>query len=244
MRRGPDVGFLTDAFALDAFTREMLKGMRAESVVHFDGGELAFSKTFRLDELQLPDDAPIHRLSAEQSNSTLIVADTIVLKVVRKVLAGTHPETEMTGYLTERGFGNIAPLLGEVVRRDRDGMPHTVALAQGFVHNQGDGWAWTLEYLDRAGGEASQNDDEETIDALSGYLPFAGAVGRRLAEMHAVLASDTDLQEFKPEEATPDILHGWAVAVEEQIDLALLAMGRVREFPSELAGDPGGVFDA
>jgi maltose alpha-D-glucosyltransferase/alpha-amylase len=236
VRRGPDVGYLTDAFALDAFTREMLKGMRAESVVPFDGGELEFTKTFRLDELQLPDDAPIHRLSAEQSNSTLIVAETIVLKVVRKVLAGIHPEAEMTGYLTERGFGNIAPLLGEVVRRDRDGMAHTVALAQGFVHNQGDGWAWTLEYLDRAGGEALQNDDEQTTDALSGYMPFAAAVGRRLAEMHAVLASDTELEDFRPEEATPDILRGWATGVEEQIDLALEAIGRVREFPTELAG--------
>jgi maltose alpha-D-glucosyltransferase/alpha-amylase len=183
----------------------------------------------------LPDDAPIHRLSAEQSNSTLIVDNTIVLKVVRKVLAGIHPETEMTGYLTERGFGNIAPLLGEVVRRDRDGVPHTIALAQGFVHNQGDGWAWTLEYLERAGGEASQNDEDDMSDALSGYLPFASAVGKRLAEMHAVLASDTDLPEFAPEEATPEILQAWAEDAGEQLALAMQAIERVQDWPTETA---------
>ena len=235
VRRGPDVGYLTDAFALDAFTREMLRAMREESTIPFDGGELEFRKTFRLDELQLPDDAHIHRLSAEQSNSTLIVGDTIVLKVVRKVLAGIHPEAEMTGYLTEQGFGNIAPLLGEVVRRDNNGTPHTIALAQGFVHNQGDGWAWTLEYLERAGGEASQNDDEETIDALSGYLPFAAAVGKRLAEMHAILAADTELEEFRPEEAGADILEAWADGTIEQIDLAIAAIGRMHDWPSEQA---------
>jgi maltose alpha-D-glucosyltransferase/alpha-amylase len=235
VRRGPDVGYLTDAFALDAFTREMIRGMREEMVVPFDGGELEFRKTFRLDELTLPDDADIHRLSAEQSNSTLIVDQAIVLKVVRKVLAGIHPEAEMTGYLTERGFQNIAPLLGEVVRRDRDGEPHTVAIAQGFVHNQGDGWAWTLDYLERTGGEATQNDDEETTDALSGYLPFAAAVGRRLAEMHAVLAADTDIEEFRPEPATPEILDRWAADAAEQIDLAVQAIARVHDWPNELA---------
>ena len=235
VRRGPDVGYLTDAFALDAFTREMMRGMRAQSTVPFDGGELEFRKTLRLDDIDLPEESPIHRLSAEQSNSTLIVNDEVVIKVVRKVLAGIHPEAEMTGYLTERGFTNIAPLLGEVVRRDRDGQPHTVVIAQGFVHNQGDGWAWTLEYLDRAGGEATQNDDGETIDALSGYLPFAAAVGRRLAEMHAILASDTDLEQFRPEEADANILHRWAEDAAEQIDLAVQALGRVREWPSDTA---------
>jgi maltose alpha-D-glucosyltransferase/alpha-amylase len=235
VRRGPDVGYLTDAFALDAFTREMIRGMREEIVVPFDGGELEFRKTFRLDELTVAPDGHIHRLSAEQSNSTLIVADAIVLKVIRKVQPGIHPEAEMTGYLTERGFQNIAPLLGEVVRRDRDGETHTVAIAQGFVANQGDGWAWTLEYLDRTGGEATQNDDEERTDALSGYLPFAAAVGRRLAEMHAVLASDTDLEEFRPEEATQAILEDWAEDAAEQIDLAVEAIGRVQEWPTDLA---------
>jgi maltose alpha-D-glucosyltransferase/alpha-amylase len=235
VRRGPDVGYLTDAFALDPFTREMIRGMREEIVVPFDGGELEFRKTFRLDELEVPDEADIHRLSAEQSNSTLIVGDKIVLKVVRKVLAGIHPEAEMTGYLTERGFQNIAPLLGEVVRRDKQDVPHTVALAQGFVTNQGDGWAWTLEYLERTGGEATQNDDAETTDALSGYLPFANAVGRRLAEMHAVLASDTDLEDFRPEPATAEILDEWAQGAAEQIDLAVQAIGRVQEWPNDLA---------
>jgi maltose alpha-D-glucosyltransferase/alpha-amylase len=163
------------------------------------------------------------------------VDEQIVLKVVRKVLAGIHPEAEMTGYLTERGFGNIAPLLGEVVRRDRDGTPHTVVLAQGFVHNQGDGWAFTLEYLERVGGEASQGDDAGTTDALSSYLPFAAALGRRLAEMHAILASDTDLPEFKPEEATSAILDDWARDAVEQIDMALQALQRVKEWPNELA---------
>ena len=42
--------------------------------------------------VELPPDAEIRRLSAEQSNSSWIVGDAVVLKLVRRVLAGIHPE--------------------------------------------------------------------------------------------------------------------------------------------------------
>ncbi len=234
VRRSANVGFLTDAFALDAFTHDVLAAMRAGLSAEFDGGRLSFSSTEKLAQIELPHDAHIHRLSAEQSNSSLIIDEAVVLKIVRKVLAGRHPEAEMTGYLTERGFGNIAPLLGEVVRYDRAGVPHTVALAQGFVRNQGDAWGWTLDYLERASGEAAAEEAEgAAADALSGYLTFATSVGRRLAEMHAVLAEDTQRDEFKPEPADTAAVDTWAEGVVEQIALAVQAIARVRDWPDD-----------
>jgi maltose alpha-D-glucosyltransferase/alpha-amylase len=235
VRRGPDVAFLTDAFALDSMTRELVAGMRAERVMPFEGGKLVFRKTSRLDDVELPADPPIHRLSAEQSNSTLIVNDAVVLKIVRKVLAGVHPEAEMTGYLTARGFENIAPLLGEVVRFDDQGVPHTVVLAQGFVRNQGDAWAWTLDYLELVAGELTAEDKADSItDSLGSYMAFAAAVGRRLAEMHAVLAQETTNLDFTPQPATADVLAEWANLACEQVDLALQALDRVREWPNAI----------
>ena len=233
VRRGPDVAFLTDAFALDGLTREMLAGMREERVAAFEGGKLEFRKTPRLDAIELPPEPQIHRLSAEQSNSTLIVNDAVVLKIVRKVLAGIHPEAEMTGFLTARGFENIAPLLGEVVRFNDDGVPHTVLLAQGFVRNQGDAWTWTLDYIERAAGDLTADDNDAAMqDALAGYMFFAAAVGRRLAEMHAVLAEDTPDAGFTPEPATAEIVSDWAAQAGIQVDLAVQALGRVQEWPN------------
>ena len=180
------------------------------------------------------DDAEIRRLSAEQSNSSLIVGEQLVLKIVRKVLAGRHPEAEMTGYLTRRGFANIAPLLGEVIRLDDEGVPHTVMLAQGFVRNQGDAWGWTLDYLKRVSADVSADDGAAAFeDALSGYLALASAIGRRLAEMHAVLADDTDDAAFAPQQADESATHAWAEGVVEQIDLALQACQRVSDWPDE-----------
>ncbi len=227
-RRGPQVGYLTDGFASDDFVHAMLGHMRSGSVLAFPGGELRFRTTSRGDVLDLPREAEIRRLSAEQSNSSLIVGDAAVLKVVRKVLAGVHPESEMTGFLTERGFGNIAPLLGEVVRVAADGTPHTVALAQGFVRNQGDGWGWTLDYLQRAGedvGTAEGGDAHgDAQDALAGCFAFAAAIGRRLGELHEVLSAPTDDPEFRPEPADAASLSEWGEGAAAQVEGALSAL--------------------
>ena len=234
VRRAAEVGYLTDAFALDAFTRNVIEAMRAEREMSFTGGRIAFHKSSKLDELVLAEDAHIQRLSAEQSNSSLIVDEKLVLKIVRKVLAGRHPEAEMTGYLTERGFANIAPLLGEVIRLDEHGQQHTVMLAQGFVRNQGDAWEWTLDYLKRVSADIAADDDAGAFqDALSGYLSLAGSIGRRLAEMHAVLALPAEQEEFVPEPAGLAEVEGWARGVSEQIDLAVKAIRRVTDWPDE-----------
>ncbi len=234
VRRAAQIAFLTDAFALDGFAREMLAALRDARTVLFAGGQLVFRKTPRLDARDVPPDAEIRRLSAEQSNSSLIIGNAIVLKIVRRVLAGVHPEAEMTGYLTEAGFANIARLLGEVVRLDDSGTPHTVMLAQEFVQNQGDAWSWTLDYLERAAAEtAGMEGGEGAQDELAGAFGFMAAIGRRLAEMHLVLVRDTPRPEFAPEAADAAVLEDWADAASEQIALAAEAIGRITEWPDE-----------
>ena len=236
VRRVAEVGYLTDAFALDAFTRDTIEAMRSEREMPFAGGKILFRKSPGLDEVVLASDFHIQRLSAEQSNSSLIADEKLVLKIVRKVLAGRHPEAEMTGYLTERGFANIAPLLGEVIRVDDHGSQHTIMLAQGFVRNQGDAWEWTLEYLKRVSADIAADDDAEAFrDALSGYLTLSGFIGRRLAEMHAVLASPSEQADFAPEPAGLAEVEGWARGVTDQIDLAAQAIERVTVWQDEEA---------
>jgi maltose alpha-D-glucosyltransferase/alpha-amylase len=233
VRKGPRVGYLTDAFALDGLTQAMLHGLRESTVMELVNGEttgrLEFRPTSRMDGFELPETFEIRRLSAEQSNSSWIVGDALVMKLVRRVLAGIHPEGEMTRVLTERGFGNTAPLFGELVRVSGDGTPHTVALAQGFVRNQGDGWGWTLEYLARTVEEltvaAAPADGEMAAeahnDAFAAYEVFAAAIGTRLAEMHAVLSQPTADPAFTPEPTDPAALNGWADGAIEQIDMAM-----------------------
>ena len=243
VRRGARVGYLTDAFALDAMGRGMITALREGAVVPLEGGELRFLPSSPMAALDLAPDAEIRRLSAEQSNSSLIVGDALVLKLVRRVLAGVHPEAEMTGYLTERGFGNTAPLFGEVVRVDDDGTPHTVGLAQGFVRNQGDGWTYTLDFLARVveeaalTGQATTGEDAGTdaTDIFESYNVFARAIGTRLGELHAALSQPTDLPNFEPEPVDDAILAEWAEGAVEQIEGALAALRGVKEWPDATA---------
>ena len=239
VRRGARVGYLTDAFAVDAMARGMITAIQESAVTPLSHGELRFVPSSPMATLELAPDAEIRRLSAEQSNSSLIVGDALVLKLVRRVLAGVHPEAEMTGYLTERGFGNTAPLFGEVVRVDDDGTPHTVGLAQGFVRNQGDGWTYTLDFLARVvedaalTGQAFHGEDAgvDATDLFEAYDVFASAIGKRLGELHATLSQPTDLPSFAPEPVDDAILAEWAEGAVEQIESALAALRSVKEWP-------------
>ena len=147
----------------------------------------------------------------------------------------------MTRMLTERGFGNTAPLFGELVRVSADGTPHTVALAQGFVRNQGDGWGWTLDYLARSVEELAQTGgaaeattaDETRADTFDAYDSFARAIGTRLGELHATLAQPSENPAFAPEPASEAVLDAWADGAVAQIEQALDRLGEVKAWPDE-----------
>jgi maltose alpha-D-glucosyltransferase / alpha-amylase len=239
LRRGREVGYLTDAFALDGLARGIITGLQSGTVLALPEGEIRFASTSLMQDLELAADAEIRRLSAEQSNSSLVIGDRLVLKIVRRVAPGIHPEGEMTRYLTERGFPNSAPLYGELVRVDPDGTPNLFGLVQGFVRNQGDGWIWTLDFLARTVEEiaVTGGEDEAETEAFAAYDSFAEAIGRRLAEMHQVLMTPTDSPDFAPEQADETILEQWAEGAVEQLSAAFALLRAAREWPDEATGE-------
>ncbi len=230
VRRGHTIGYLTDAFALPAFARGMLRKLRDGAVVPTsDGGRLVFLPEDALAALDPGDDAEVRWLAAEQSNSSLVIGDAIVLKLVRKVAHGVHPEAEMSRYLTRIGYQNTATLAGEVVHVDPDGTPHTVAILQRYADNQGDAWTRSFDFLRRAVDElalpAADNDETDDADeepeALLGYAAFAGIIGTRLGQLHVALAQPSDDPAFAPERATPGHVDGWCADAIASFERAL-----------------------
>ncbi|AOJ08117.1 alpha-amylase [Burkholderia mayonis] len=244
VRLGSRVGHLTDAFALPLFAHGLLRKLREHAVVAMaDGGEIRFAPEPALDALALAlGDAPeVRWIAAEQSNSSLVVGDALVVKLVRRMVEGVHPEAEMSRHLTRIGYRNTAPLFGEVVARDARGVPHTLAIVQGFIENQGDAWDRALDYLRRAVDELALTSDangaaEHAVDdgVGDGYRAFAGAIGTRLGELHVALAAPVDDPAFAPEPATPAHVRSW-------IDGALAWFGRALDVLAArrdtLAGD-------
>ena len=231
-RRGRGVGFITDAFASDAFAHAVVAVLRSGTSVptSTDSEELRFIPTSQLARIS-PPDAEIRRFSAEQSNSSLAIGDSVVVKIIRRLTPGIHPKVEMTRYLTEAGVEGIATLLG-YAEHMMSGIAMTVLIVQSFVRNQGDAWTWTLDWLRRAMTEAEAG-RAEAVDPFAGYLGFAAAVGRRLAEIHAALAMPTDDEAFAPEPVTPCDGADWADAAVRQLEAALDVLARRERWENE-----------
>ncbi|WP_042336907.1 maltose alpha-D-glucosyltransferase [Paraburkholderia ferrariae] len=216
VRRGRTIGYLTDAFALPWFAYGVLHKLRERAAVTtVQQSVIHFRPTERLDALDLGEMPEIRWLAAEQSNSSLVIADELVLKLVRRLMPGVHPEAEMSRYLTHLGYANTAPLYGEVVRVDPAGVPHTLAILQGYIDNQGNAWDWALDYLRRTIDELALAVDDGATDqaheeeAMQGYSTVIGTIGKRLGELHAALATPTDDPAFAPVEATRDDVRHW-----------------------------------
>jgi maltose alpha-D-glucosyltransferase/alpha-amylase len=227
------VGLITDAFAVDEFAHAVLANLLNAGRIALPQGELAFVPTSIAVKVEMPEQQEIRRFSAEQSNSSLVISDVVVLKILRHVSPGIHPEGEMTRYLTEKGFRNTAALVGEVVRIDPDGTPNTLMLVQNFVRNQGDAWTWTLDFLARAVEELALTgqQDKTEDDVFATYTGFATAIGQRLGELHALLAQPSDNPDFAPEIADQAIVEEWAASAIEQIRSALGLLAERRDWP-------------
>jgi maltose alpha-D-glucosyltransferase/alpha-amylase len=226
VRRVNRVGLLTDGFAVGAFAQSVMAGFAGRRRIETDDGEIRFEATDRMDDVTVGHDADINWLSAEQSNSSLIIGDVAILKLFRRVVGGPHPEAEMSRFLTEHGFANTPPLLGEMVRVNNDGMRHTLAVAQGFVRNQGDAWTWTLDWLTRALSNLAGAEEAEAADPaqFADYDAIATLLGRRLGEMHNVLAQPSDDPAFTPEQADHETARMFAERAERQFTSACAAI--------------------
>ncbi|MBS7562674.1 maltose alpha-D-glucosyltransferase [Pseudomonas sp. RC4D1] len=224
VRRGRQVGLITDAFALDSFVRSVLQALQAQTRLDSAAGQIRFDGTERLAELGLTGDSEVRYLSAQQSNSSVVVGGSLVLKLIRRVEGGIHPELEMGAFLTAAGFRHISPLLGSVVRRDEQGEDHLLMIAQGYLSNQGDAWEWTQNNLERAIRDEwaqAMSEQEQHYNALGELEDFAGLLGQRLGEMHLLLAAPDSPPDFAPQVSTLKDTQAWNRQVAAQVERGL-----------------------
>jgi maltose alpha-D-glucosyltransferase/alpha-amylase len=250
VRRNSRVGLLTDAFTLDSFASVVLELLRENAVLPTPQGEIRFIAGADLAQIAVGVDAGVRRITAEQSNSSLVIGDSVILKIIRHLTAGIHPELEMGKHLTALGYASTPATLGEVTRFAADGAQTTLIVLQRYVHNQGDAWQWTLDALERAierdvlaGADAPAPTLDlpdyahaEAAGPIIGSDPlleltqFAATLGRRLGEMHAALAGPSDNPAFAPE--TVSAAHGkaWARRAGEQLEAALAQLAQQKEW--------------
>jgi maltose alpha-D-glucosyltransferase/alpha-amylase len=221
---GRDRGALVDAamdpefmtLLLDAIgERKRYRGVRGE----LRGAPEKTYKSTRGDSGPLPA-VPI---GSEQSNSSVIFGDRIILKLYRALEPGTNPDLEIGRFLTQRGFEWVPAVCGALEYAGTDGSRGVAAIAQEFIPNQGDVFTYTLDaigdYLERVVAEAeppivgslgaagllAAATDELPPMAhrmVGSYLDLARTLGQRTGQLHATLASETRDPAFAPEPFT------------------------------------------
>ena len=228
VRRGRRIGYLTDAFTLPEFIHQLLSLLKSNATVESSAGEVSFRPTAACDALAIGSEDPVRWLSAEQSNSSVIVDHKLMLKLFRRLSPGQHPEAEMTRVLTARGFANAPALIGEIVHVPAQGEEEVMAVVQAYVPGEGDAWEWTMSYIGRALDEMAR-EDHELGDLLAIYDGFSRLLGRRLGEMHLVLAQPSEEAAFSPETAGEAQVERWRERILGRIDTACAGLDRRRE---------------
>jgi maltose alpha-D-glucosyltransferase/alpha-amylase len=156
----------------------------------------------------------------EQTNSSFVFGERLMLKLFRKLESGMNPDLEVARFLAGVGFPHTPPLAGAIEYRRGRGEPTTVAILQGYVVNEGDAWHLALdaarESFERALARpdapplsapsasgllalAAEEPSEAVKDVVGPFLESVRLLGVRTAELHLALASEPTNPAFAPE---------------------------------------------
>lgn len=184
-------------------------------------------------------------LGGEQSNTSLVIGGTHVLKLFRRLQPGVHPEVEVARHLAAvaSDLGQALPvarLAGWWELADPDGTVTALGVVQSLVVGALDGWALVLSAL--AGDPGS-------------ILPRLHELGREVATLHTALAVSApgpvdgldDLHSFGAQPFRVDLatkVADGAIAQATALDLDPALLTAVTDRARALAAEVGAAAEA
>ena len=154
-------------------------------------------------------------LGADQSHTSVVLGDTVLLKAYRRLQPGLNPDLEMTAFLSEEAqFSAVPPLAGFAELIEADGGTTTLAMAQAYVANASDAFEALAEALTAwllAPGEVS----------LEVATEVASDLGTLTAGLHAAVADGHGLPDMAPRPATRAEVRAWATTAHANLARAL-----------------------
>jgi len=178
---------------------EVVRLVRAAARVPTADGEAAFEPFGDgLTGLPLERSRP---LGAEQSNSSVVVDESALVKVYRRIEAGENPELETSRFLALHGFESMPALHGWWSYAGAP-LAATLGIVQEFLPDGADGWTLALDELAARPGA---------------FLERVPRLGEVVGAMHAALASDGGDPAFAAEEVTGESLALAAASMDDEI---------------------------
>ncbi len=215
VRRSSREGTLLDATGEPEFAAALLAKINAGEDSQRDGKRLEFRPTGTFAAQSVPTIGSVRPAEREQSNSTVFVENKYVIKVNRRIVAGTNPEIEIGRFLADVAhFQNTPTLLGSLELVEGE-TRSALAVVHNFIGNQGDAWSVTGAALDRLIDEQRLLHDEAVgqMSEAASMLQRMRQMGRRTAELHQAFASRPDVPDFAPEPITLNDSARWTDAL-------------------------------
>jgi maltokinase len=144
----------------------------------------------------------VRPVGVEQSNSSIVFGDALILKAFRRVEPGVNPELELLRFLSERGFPHIAPIAGWY-HYEGSLMDATLGILQEYLAGATDGWDLALDALSA--------DPEAFLERLH-------ALGVVTGELHTALGSEAADPAFAPEQPSTEALAILTATIDEEIE--------------------------
>ena len=143
---------LCEATWNDYFWRGLVRLIDDERKLNGLHGQLVGLRTEAFQELwdeELLDASPaVH--AGQQSNTSTVFADRLILKLFRRVTPGINPDLEIGRQLTEHAhLAHVPKVAGAIEYRDRANETFTLAIVHERIDNAGDAWTYTLDELGR-----------------------------------------------------------------------------------------------
>ena len=218
---GARKGVLFDAWLDDRFARTLLEALEKHEETRMRRGSLHGLRTTAFGDVRALENVRVARLSAEQSNTSLVFGDRLILKLFRRVEPGINPDYEIGRYLTEQvRYTRVPTVLGAFEYRRPAEPPMTIGMMQELIESQADGWRHATDelsrYFDLVEGRALPgtplprslsemaiaDPPAAVLEIFGGYHGTAETLGRRTAEAHLALAGNTRDPEFAPQPFT------------------------------------------
>ncbi|MBI4443249.1 MAG: maltose alpha-D-glucosyltransferase [Acidobacteria bacterium] len=239
MSFGGEPAVLCDASTDEAVSQAILQAIQQGREFVTSKGVIRAYPTRLFSEVRGPEDTPLAavRGSAEQTNTSILYGDRMILKLFRRLEWGPNPDLEIGRYLSEKMKFERIPKVAGAIEYERPGSPPaTLGMLQALVSHQGGAWERTLEELTRYYEEcvgrrlparkwlgesrslldlAESQTPASVSEAIGLYLNSANILGRRTAELHLALAAATDDPAFAPQLLSLDDMERLATELRE-----------------------------
>jgi trehalose synthase-fused probable maltokinase len=205
-----------DAMSDPDTARQLMRLMAADTEIETGQGVAEFRAVGALSA----EVGEVRPMGAEQSNSSVVLDEKLVLKAYRRLGAGPNPELEILRFLTERDFPHIAALRGWYGHTGRL-IDATLGIVQDFLHGATDGWDLAL---------ADLREDP------SRFVGRARALGEVTGRLHMALGSEPQDPAFAPEDTSAEALGLLTATVDEEIERVFVDLPPDRDVLAPIAG--------